>query len=142
MWSRIHLIPLLTAEEDRDLVRRHYADQAREKELLGSTTSPYNSDRYAFGGSQGRPWRFGLMMMTDSYGRHLRLHRPVCQNRGLGGMRRGGHPKGCGRSCTYCMKKILTDILSVIRLVVILRLDGIVRKDDFLKHQHLVKADI
>ena len=46
MWSRIHLIPLLTAEEDRDLVRRHLADQAREKELLGSSTSPYNSDRY------------------------------------------------------------------------------------------------
>jgi len=48
MWSRIHLIPLLTAEEDRDLVRRHLADQAREKELLGSETSPYNSDRYVF----------------------------------------------------------------------------------------------
>ena len=46
MWSRIHLIPLLTAEEDRDLVRRHYADQAREKALLGSETSPYNADRY------------------------------------------------------------------------------------------------
>jgi hypothetical protein len=46
MWSRIHLIPLLTAEEDRDLVRRHLADQAREKELLGSETNPYNSDRY------------------------------------------------------------------------------------------------
>ncbi|PBP23031.1 NADH-ubiquinone oxidoreductase [Diplocarpon rosae] len=46
MWSRIHLIPLLTAEEDRDLVRRHYADQAREKALLGSTTSAYNSDRF------------------------------------------------------------------------------------------------
>jgi len=45
MWSRIHLIPLLTAEEDRDLVRRHLADQAREKELLGKETSPYNSDR-------------------------------------------------------------------------------------------------
>lgn len=46
MWSRIHLIPLLTAEEDRDLVRRHYADLAREKELLGSNTTVYNSDRY------------------------------------------------------------------------------------------------
>jgi hypothetical protein len=46
MWSRIHLIPLLTAEEDRDLVRRHVADQAREKKLMGSETSPYNSDRY------------------------------------------------------------------------------------------------
>lgn len=48
MWSRIHLIPLLTAEEDRDLVRRHLADQAREKLLLGTNTSPYNSDRYVF----------------------------------------------------------------------------------------------
>lgn len=47
MWSRIHLIPLLQAEEDRDLVRRHLADSAREKELLGSETKAYNSDRYA-----------------------------------------------------------------------------------------------
>ncbi|KHJ33855.1 putative nadh-ubiquinone oxidoreductase subunit grim-19 [Erysiphe necator] len=46
MWSRIHLIPMLTAEEDRDLVRRHLADLAREKKLLGSSTSPYNSERY------------------------------------------------------------------------------------------------
>lgn len=46
MWSRIHLIPLLQAEEDRDLVRRHLADQAREKELLGENTKVYNSDRY------------------------------------------------------------------------------------------------
>lgn len=45
MWSRIHLIPLLQAEEDRDQVRRHFADQAREKELLGTETSPYHSDR-------------------------------------------------------------------------------------------------
>lgn len=46
MWSRIHLIPLLTAEEDRDLVRRHLADQKRELDLMGSQTSAYNSDRY------------------------------------------------------------------------------------------------
>lgn len=46
MWSRIYLIPLLTAEEDRDLVRRHLADLKREKELLGANTSAYNSDRY------------------------------------------------------------------------------------------------
>ncbi|GAW24107.1 hypothetical protein ANO14919_136880 [Xylariales sp. No.14919] len=46
MWSRIHLIPLLQAEEDRDLVRRHLADQAREKELLGENIKVYNSDRY------------------------------------------------------------------------------------------------
>jgi len=45
MWSRIYLIPLLQAEEDRDLVRRHYADKAREKALLGGETDVYHSDR-------------------------------------------------------------------------------------------------
>lgn len=46
MWSRIHLIPVLQAEEDRDLVRRHWAEQAREKELMGAETKVYNNDRY------------------------------------------------------------------------------------------------
>lgn len=46
MWSRIHLIPLLQAEEDRDQVRRFYSQQALEKELLGAETKVYNSDRY------------------------------------------------------------------------------------------------
>ncbi|OCL08413.1 hypothetical protein AOQ84DRAFT_340351 [Glonium stellatum] len=46
MWSRIHLIPVLQAEEDRDQVRRYLADKAREKELLGSETKVYNSDRF------------------------------------------------------------------------------------------------
>ncbi|KAL1968244.1 hypothetical protein VTN77DRAFT_2079 [Rasamsonia byssochlamydoides] len=46
MWSRIHLIPLLQAEEDRDQVRRYFADKAREKELLGTETKVYNSDRF------------------------------------------------------------------------------------------------
>ncbi|MCJ1305498.1 hypothetical protein MMC08_008312 [Hypocenomyce scalaris] len=46
MWSRIHLIPLLQAEEDRDLVRRHYAERAREKALMGSETDVYNSGRF------------------------------------------------------------------------------------------------
>lgn len=46
MWSRLHLMPLLQAEEDRDQVRRYYADKAREKELLGEETKVYNSDRY------------------------------------------------------------------------------------------------
>lgn len=45
MWARIHLIPALQAEEDRDQVRRYLADQAREKELLGTETRVYNSDR-------------------------------------------------------------------------------------------------
>ena len=46
MWSRIHIMPLLQAEEDRDQVRRMYADKAREKELLGSETRVMNSERY------------------------------------------------------------------------------------------------
>ena len=46
MWARIHLIPALQAEEDRDQVRRHLADKAREKELLGTETKVYNTDRY------------------------------------------------------------------------------------------------
>jgi NADH dehydrogenase (ubiquinone) 1 alpha subcomplex subunit 13 len=37
---------MLQAEEDRDLVRRHLADQKREKELLGENLKVYNSDRY------------------------------------------------------------------------------------------------
>jgi hypothetical protein len=48
MWARIHLIPALQAEEDRDQVRRHLADKAREKELLGTETKVYNTDRYMF----------------------------------------------------------------------------------------------
>ncbi|KAJ5425951.1 hypothetical protein N7527_004137 [Penicillium freii] len=46
IWSRLHLTPLLQAEEDRDQVRRHYADKAREKELLGTDAKVYNSDRF------------------------------------------------------------------------------------------------
>ena len=47
MWGRIHLIPMLQAEEDRDLVRRHWADIEREKMLLGTETKVYHSNRYA-----------------------------------------------------------------------------------------------
>ncbi|OBT73442.1 hypothetical protein VF21_07285 [Pseudogymnoascus sp. 05NY08] len=60
MWSRIYLIPMLTAEEDRDLVRRHLADQAREKELLGKTTSAYNSDSDASGDFEIKGWMSGV----------------------------------------------------------------------------------
>ena len=66
MWSRIHLIPLLTAEEDRDLVRRHLADQAREKELLGSATSAYNSDRYVLRSIKSL-CRFGICFIADNW---------------------------------------------------------------------------
>lgn len=47
MWARIHLIPLLQAEEDRDQVRRYWADQKREKDLLGENLKVYHTDRYA-----------------------------------------------------------------------------------------------
>lgn len=46
MWSRIYLIPLLQAEEDRDQVRRYWADKEREKLLLGTDLKIYHSDRY------------------------------------------------------------------------------------------------
>ena len=46
MWARIHLTPLLQAEEDRDQVRRYWADQAREKELLGENRQVYHTDRF------------------------------------------------------------------------------------------------
>ncbi|KAI9823509.1 MAG: hypothetical protein M1826_007721 [Phylliscum demangeonii] len=45
-WARIHLVPLLQAEEDRDQVRRHYADLGRERALLGTETRAYHSDRF------------------------------------------------------------------------------------------------
>jgi hypothetical protein len=77
MWSRIHLIPLLTAEEDRDLVRRHYADQAREKELLGSQTSPYNSDRHVVPPRPGLTiWKMDCALANNPQVRttHIRSH--------------------------------------------------------------------
>ncbi|EYE91930.1 putative NADH-ubiquinone oxidoreductase subunit GRIM-19 [Aspergillus glaucus CBS 516.65] len=46
IWSRLHILPLLQAEEDRDQVRRHFADKARERELLGQETKVYNTDRF------------------------------------------------------------------------------------------------
>lgn len=46
VWGRLHILPLLQAEEDRDQVRRHFADKAREKELLGAEAKVYNSERF------------------------------------------------------------------------------------------------
>jgi len=34
VWSRIHLVPLLLAEGDRDAHRRHLAAVAREAEIM------------------------------------------------------------------------------------------------------------
>jgi len=84
MWSRIHLIPVLQAEEDRDLVRRHLAEKARERELLGAETKVYNNDRCVCGA--GGPTRclrslYGLLtLILGSCGQHMRLHRAAPQS--------------------------------------------------------------
>jgi NADH dehydrogenase (ubiquinone) 1 alpha subcomplex subunit 13 len=77
MWSRIHLIPVLQAEEDRDLVRRHWAEQAREKELMGAETKVYNNDRYDPTASKmPRDWvdALGANSRTDSCVPHTQSH--------------------------------------------------------------------
>ncbi|KAF8537085.1 GRIM-19, partial [Trichophaea hybrida] len=55
IWTRIHLTPMLQAEADRDDVRRFWAAEKREKELMKGvkgweTGGVYNSDRYGFSG--------------------------------------------------------------------------------------------
>lgn len=77
MWSRIHLIPLLQAEEDRDLVRRHLADKAREKELLGSETKAYNSDRY---GNCFSCVGTKLTVLPDSFAQPSQSHQRTSRN--------------------------------------------------------------
>ncbi|KAI0307044.1 B16.6 subunit of GRIM-19, NADH:ubiquinone oxidoreductase [Multifurca ochricompacta] len=52
IWSRIHLVPLLLAEGDRDAYRREQAALAREKEIMKEVKdwevgkSVYNNPRY------------------------------------------------------------------------------------------------
>ncbi|KAI5855402.1 GRIM-19 [Tricharina praecox] len=51
VWARIYLTPMLQAEADRDDVRRHFAAQQREKELMKDVKGwdlggVYNSDRF------------------------------------------------------------------------------------------------
>ena len=52
VWSRIHLIPLLQAEADRDTYRREVAAKEREAEIMKDVKdwkvgeSVYNSKRY------------------------------------------------------------------------------------------------
>lgn len=53
MWMRIHLTPMLQAEEDRDQVRRWYANQEREKDLLGAAGSVYYTDRFVLALKKG-----------------------------------------------------------------------------------------
>ncbi|KAF9651068.1 hypothetical protein BDM02DRAFT_3091952 [Thelephora ganbajun] len=53
VWSRIHLVPLLLAEGDRDAYRRQLAADAREREIMKDVKdwevgkSVYNDARYA-----------------------------------------------------------------------------------------------
>ncbi|SCZ92488.1 BZ3500_MvSof-1268-A1-R1_Chr5-2g07906 [Microbotryum saponariae] len=52
VWARIHLVPLLLAEADRDIYRREHAALAREKEIMKDVPgwevgkSVYHSKRY------------------------------------------------------------------------------------------------
>ncbi|KAI8987949.1 GRIM-19 [Mycotypha africana] len=52
LWSRIHLVPLLTAESDRDNYRRLEAAKAREAEVMKDVDgwkvgeSVYNNTKY------------------------------------------------------------------------------------------------
>ncbi|KAG2013329.1 hypothetical protein CC2G_010251 [Coprinopsis cinerea AmutBmut pab1-1] len=53
IWSRIHLVPLLMAEGDRDTYRRQQAALAREREIMKDVPgwevgkSVYNNPKYA-----------------------------------------------------------------------------------------------
>jgi hypothetical protein len=77
MWARIHLIPALQAEEDRDQVR-YLADKAREKELLGSETRVYNSDRCV----PGMLWEIATNnLLTGSSDQPSRSHRRTRRNK-------------------------------------------------------------
>lgn len=53
MWARLYLTPLLQAEEDRDQVRRYYADKERANKLFGDDQKVYNSDRYVISAYPG-----------------------------------------------------------------------------------------
>ncbi|KAJ1912334.1 hypothetical protein H4219_005648 [Mycoemilia scoparia] len=52
MWSRIHLVPVLQAESDRDEHRRNKAAEAREREIMKGVEgwevgkNVYNSNKY------------------------------------------------------------------------------------------------
>lgn len=75
IWSRLHILPLLQAEEDRDQARRFFADKARERELLGQETKVYNSDRYAFH-SFGKVSLGRMLTSVDSSALHSSIPPP------------------------------------------------------------------
>lgn len=81
MWSRIYLIPLLQAEEDRDAVRRHYAQQKMEEELLGKAQPVYHSDRYVLPAHQGLGKEASADAQEGSCGRRTLLRPQMSPNR-------------------------------------------------------------
>lgn len=99
VWSRIHLIPVLQAEEDRDQVRRWHADQTREKELLGENTRVYHSDRYVIS-RRGGSWGWVLMRGVALCVLRLRLSRRRRRSK------KGKEGNG-GRKCTYTPKRLV-----------------------------------
>jgi hypothetical protein len=106
MWSRIHLIPVLQAEEDRDLVRRHWAEQAREKELLGAETKVYNNDRCVMKLSEPRLGSRKRSMDTnigaDSCVPHTQSHPAKPQSRGRQVGAENQIRKARKSCCKYC----------------------------------------
>jgi hypothetical protein len=80
MWARIYLTPLLQAEEDRDAVRRHFARQTMEKELLGKEHPVYHGDRYV---AQAKtPWQADTNdFATDLFVQHTLSYRKQYRNR-------------------------------------------------------------
>lgn len=53
VWSRIHLVPLLMAEGDRDAYRREQAALVREREIMKDVK----------GWEVSRPWLMTITMM-------------------------------------------------------------------------------
>ena len=57
---------MLQAEEDRDQVRRYWAEQERERQLMGTNTKVYNSDRFVL------LWFMGKAKHADTVVRFVR----------------------------------------------------------------------
>lgn len=104
MWSRIHLIPVLQAEEDRDLVRRHWAEKAREKELLGAETKVYNNDKYVTKIPRDLHGRVGKNMLTVAQVRspHVRRHTQGHHKVEKPSETRSGSQRARKSCCIYC----------------------------------------
>lgn len=111
MWARIHLIPALQAEEDRDQVRRYLADKAREKELLGTETRVYHSDRCVF-----IPLRF-LPKITNSLLGSCALHSPSHPRTRPNRWRRADVRDSVGYNCTYTSRTKLRVELATLMAV-------------------------